>query len=130
MPESPAERVGKQAGVTKQASGAPEKALRIDVKGLTLRLLLSLVVPVGVALVLDLLVGTWPWMTLATALVCIPLATVIVGNATLRDFERVVAQVAPYDVPAEDDPAKKPADAAEADLTQTAFSGGGERSGS
>jgi hypothetical protein len=71
---------------------------RIRLWPLTLRLLLSLVLPVGVALLLDWALGTIPWLTMATSLLCIPLATVIVGNATLRDFERVVAQVAPYDV--------------------------------
>ncbi len=88
--------------VAKQAEGAAvEEAPRIDVKGLALRLLLSLLLPVTVALLLDLLLGTLPWMTLAMSLVCIPLATVIVGNATLRDFERVVALVAPYETAAQ-----------------------------
>lgn len=72
-----------------------DKSPRIHLWPLTLRLLLSLVLPVCAALLLDWTLGTLPWLTMVTSLICIPLATVIVGNATLRDFERVVALVAP-----------------------------------
>lgn len=74
-----------------------DKPPRIRLWPVTLRLLLALILPVSAALLADLALGTMPWLTLATSLVCIPLATVIVGNATLRDFERVVARVAPYE---------------------------------
>ena len=62
-----------------------------------MRLLLSLVLPVSIAFLLDLALGTTPWITMAAALLCIPLASLIVGKATLHDFERIVAQVAPYE---------------------------------
>lgn len=87
--------MGKQGAVRTAIpiAGAP----RIRVWSLVQRLLLSLVLPVSVALLLDWALGTLPWLTMAASLLCIPLATLIVGNATLREFERVVALVAPYE---------------------------------
>ncbi len=81
-----------QVGGDADNSGKPP---RLQLWPLTLRLLLSLVLPVCVALLLDWSLGTMPWLTLATSLICIPLASVIVGGAALSDFERVIEQVAP-----------------------------------
>ena len=90
--------VAPQGGVTVGGGkGSSDRPPRLQLWPLTVRLLLSLVLPVSVALLLDRSLGTMPWLTLITSLLCIPLATVIVGSAVLRDFERVLAQVAPAD---------------------------------
>jgi hypothetical protein len=67
------------------------------------RLGLTLLLPVGLALLADLLMGTLPWITLAVSLLAIPLASLVVGKAVLRDFERVLAVVAPEPVAATDE---------------------------
>jgi hypothetical protein len=59
------------------------------------RLFLSLLLPVGLALLADWLLGTLPWITLVVGLICIPLASLVVIKAALRDFNRVIAAVAP-----------------------------------
>lgn len=59
------------------------------------RLFFSLLLPVGVALLADWLLGTLPWVTLVVGLICIPLASLVVIKAALRDFNRVIAAVAP-----------------------------------
>ncbi len=102
--------IAPQGGVTGSGGkGSSDGPPRLQLWPLTVRLLLSLVLPVSVALLLDWSLGTMPWLTLITSLLCIPLATVIVGSAVLRDFERVLAQVAP-------------ADAAELDTSEAAAS--------
>jgi len=78
-------------------AGSSGKPPRLHLWPLTLRLLLSLLLPVSVALLLDWTMGTMPWLTMATSLLCIPLASVIVGSAVLSDFARVIQQVAPED---------------------------------
>ena len=64
------------------------------------RLLLGLVVPVTLALLVDWQAGTEPLFTLVTALICIPLTSVLVIKAAMRDMDRIIAAVAP---PLEDD---------------------------
>jgi hypothetical protein len=76
---------------------AHEPAPRIRLTPLALRLGLALVAPVLLALLADWLLGWLPWLTLAAMLVCVPLATVLVSKAALRDLDRVFAQVAPPD---------------------------------
>ena len=69
--------------------------IRIDV-GRSLRaLLFTLVLPLSVAVAADWLAGTLPWVTIAAALICIPLATVVVNRTVLAEFDRVVTLVAP-----------------------------------
>lgn len=76
-----------------QPAGSPPP--RLQVAPLLRRLLWALLLPVGLALLVDWQLGSLPWVTLAVALICIPLASVVVGRAALRDFERVLAVVAP-----------------------------------
>lgn len=74
-------------------------AIRIDLwRGVKL-LLLTLVIPVSIALIADVTMGTAPWLTVAAAIVCIPLASVVVNRILLAEFDRVVALVAPEEEP-------------------------------
>lgn len=70
-------------------------APRVRVGALAQRVLLALVLPVTAALLLDWQAGTRPLFTLAAAVICIPLATVLVSKAALRDMDRIIAIVAP-----------------------------------
>lgn len=65
--------------------------------GLVRRLLLALVAPVALAILIDRLAGTEPLFTVAVALICIPLSSVLVSRAALRDMDRIIAVVAPPD---------------------------------
>lgn len=62
-----------------------------------MRLLWGLIVPVTAAFTADAALGTSPWLALVAALVCIPLATVLVSQAALHEMNRVIEQVAPHD---------------------------------
>ena len=67
----------------------------IDWRRLGLGLLLTLVLPVGFALFIDLWLTTWPFLVIVTGLLCIPLATIVVMRMALNELERVFEQVAP-----------------------------------
>jgi hypothetical protein len=45
---------------------------RINVRRLAKRLLLSLVLPVLIAGIIDMTVGTYPWLIIAASVVCLP----------------------------------------------------------
>lgn len=70
-------------------------ATNIDWKIPARWLLLSLLLPVALAVVSDVSLGTLPMLTLVVSLVCIPLATVLVMRATMTEFNRVIEIVAP-----------------------------------
>ncbi len=65
---------------------------------------MTLVAPVFVALLLDLLLATLPLITMVVAVICIPLATFVVMRAALSELDRVIKEVAPP-VQADDDTA-------------------------
>lgn len=74
-----------------------------------LRLMAALVLPVTVAWLLDVNLHTLPLLTLATLIICLPLASVLVVRSSLRDMDRLIAVVAPETEPvampvADDDP--------------------------
>lgn len=83
-----------------QEPAAHEPAPRIRLAPLARRFVLALVAPVLLALLADRLLGTGPWLTLAAIALCIPLASVLVSSAALRDLDRVIAQVAPQETEA------------------------------
>jgi F0F1-type ATP synthase assembly protein I len=70
------------------------KQAHVDWQQLSIRLLLTLIVPVGIALLLDWLLTTSPVITMVVGLICIPLATVVVVRAALSELDRVIAEVA------------------------------------
>jgi hypothetical protein len=85
---------------------------RIDWRSPAWQLLLSLFLPVGLAIGLDLMMATLPLATMSISLICIPLATVLVTRSILAEFDKVIETVAPQpiagDAAIEDD--RKPGD--------------------
>jgi hypothetical protein len=77
--------------------------IRIDVWRGIKAVLLTLVVPTSLAVMVDMTTGTLPWLTIAAAIICIPLATIVVNRAMLAEFDRVVALVAPEEADAQAD---------------------------
>ena len=59
--------------------------------------------------------GTLPWLTIAAVVICIPVANVVVNRTLLAEFDRVVALVAPEEVPAEPEATALPVESAEPD---------------
>ncbi|HAJ35040.1 MAG TPA: hypothetical protein DCL15_05045 [Chloroflexi bacterium] len=69
----------------------------VNWRQLTIRLLLTLIAPVGFALLLDWWLATLPLITMVIGLICIPLATAVVVRTALSELDRVIAEVAPDD---------------------------------
>jgi hypothetical protein len=78
-------------------------------------LLLTLVIPMSIAVMADVTTGALPWLTIAAVIICIPLASVVVNRTLLAEFDRVVALVAPEEAPAEPEATALPAESAEPD---------------
>lgn len=89
--------------------------IRIDLWRGVKALLLTLVIPMSIAAISDMAMGTMPWLTIAGVIICIPLATIVVNRTVLAEFDRVVTMVAPEEDPAETAAATQPAEAAEPD---------------
>jgi hypothetical protein len=71
--------------------------IRIDLWRGVNALLLTLVIPMLIAVMADVTMGTLPWLTIAGVIICIPLANVMVTRILLAEFDRVVAIVAPVE---------------------------------
>ncbi len=73
--------------------------IRIDIRRLTTSLLLTLVLPLAVALLVDYSLGWMPLTTIGASLLFIPLSTVVVVKTALAELDRVIQGVAPVEVP-------------------------------
>ncbi len=71
---------------------------RIDWSIPAWQLLLSLFLPVALAIGLDLMLATLPLITMSISLICIPLATVLVTRSILAEFDKLIETVAPEPV--------------------------------
>lgn len=78
-------------------------------------LLLTLVLPMSMAVIADMTMGTLPWLTIAAVVICLPLASIVVNRTLLAEFDRVVALVAPEEEPVEPEATTLPAESAEPD---------------
>ena len=76
--------------------------VRIDVWRATKALLLTLVLPLSAAVLIDVTTGSLPMATIVAVVICIPLATIVVNRTVLAEFDRVVQIVAPELPPADD----------------------------
>ena len=72
--------------------------LTMDIWRLTRLVIISLVLPVLVAVVADYLLDTLPWITIMVSLVVIPLSSIVVIRASLVEFDKIIQDVAPVDV--------------------------------
>lgn len=73
------------------------KAPRVDVRRLLLILLLVVMLPLTVALLLDLALGSWPLLTVFCALLVLPAGTFFLSRAALNEMNKVIEEVAPPD---------------------------------
>ncbi len=71
--------------------------VRINIRRLLFALALSFVLPILIALFLDWQFGLFPWLTIGTNLVCIPLATVIVIRVALSEMDLLIQEIAPLE---------------------------------
>lgn len=70
---------------------------RINLRRLTVVLVASLLLPLSVALLLDLSLGWMPWLTIGATVIFVPLSTVLVVRAILAELDLVINQVAPLE---------------------------------
>ncbi|MEZ4682159.1 MAG: hypothetical protein R2932_48935 [Caldilineaceae bacterium] len=68
---------------------------RINVQKLLSRTIVSLIVPITVAILVDLQFGWFPWVTIVASVIFIPLSTVVVIRAALFEMDRLIQQIAP-----------------------------------
>ena len=68
---------------------------RIDWRKLAVPSLLIMVLPTIAAILLDMRLGTLPFLTIFAIVICFPLATFWVIRISLQEMERVIAEVAP-----------------------------------
>ena len=78
----------------------------MDLRRAIKALLLTLVIPLTAAVLIDVTTGLLPILTIVGVVICIPLATIVVNRTVLAEFDRVINLVAPELPPAPaDDPA-------------------------
>lgn len=72
--------------------------VRINTQRLLRSIISSLLLPVTVAVLIDLQVGWFPLLTIGATIIFIPLSTVIVIRAALSEMDQVIQKVAPLDL--------------------------------
>jgi uncharacterized membrane protein YgaE (UPF0421/DUF939 family) len=72
--------------------------VRINVQRLLRSVVVSLVLPLTLAILVDLQFGWFPLATIGAAVIFIPLATVIVTRAALAEMDRIIQKLAPLDL--------------------------------
>lgn len=72
-------------------------SVRINIRRLITSILVSLVLPLGLAILLDYSLGWTPFTTIGASLFFIPLSTVIVTRVALAELDQVIQKVAPLE---------------------------------
>ncbi len=70
---------------------------RIDIQRLLQVLFLSMLLPLSVMILLDYLVGFWPFLTIISLTIILPIGTLLTSRAVLIEMNKVIAEVAPLD---------------------------------
>ncbi|MCX6045090.1 MAG: hypothetical protein NT075_08250 [Chloroflexi bacterium] len=70
---------------------------RINIQRLSMSILITLLLPLVLAVLVDYSLGWMPWTTIGASLVFIPLSTIVVTRATLSELDKVIRQVAPVE---------------------------------
>ena len=78
-----------------EQASAGEPPPRIDTRKLATIFGLGLLLPVSTALAVDLLSGTFPFISVVVIVVCFPVATFLMSRTALRELDRVIQAVAP-----------------------------------
>lgn len=84
-----------QSVPTRPTSAKPQP--KVNVRHLTVTALLSFVLPLILALAIDLYFDLLPWVTLAAIVIFIPTGSFLVNRAALSEMDRVIETVAPVD---------------------------------
>lgn len=69
--------------------------VRINIRRLAISVLLSFLVPVTLAILIDWQLGLFPWLTIGASIIFIPLSTFIVIRAALAEMDQLIQAVAP-----------------------------------
>jgi hypothetical protein len=67
---------------------------RVDVQRLLKVLLLSMVLPLTAITFIDYFVGFWPFLTIISLTIILPIGTLITSHAALTEMNKVIAEVA------------------------------------
>ncbi len=70
---------------------------RINIQRLSISILLTLLLPLALAILVDYSLGWMPWTTIGASLIFIPLSTVVVTRAALSELDKVIRQVTPVE---------------------------------
>ncbi len=71
---------------------------RINIQRLLRSVLTTLVLPLTLAMLIDLQFGWFPFVTIGATVIFIPLSTFIVVRAALSEMDQVIQKLAPLDV--------------------------------
>jgi hypothetical protein len=71
--------------------------VRINVRRLATLVFVSLIVPLAIAILLDVGLGSRPLFTICATVIFVPLSSLLVIRATLAEFEAVIQTVAPLE---------------------------------
>lgn len=81
--------------------------VRINVRRLLRTLITSFLLPLTLAILIDLQFGWFPLVTIGATVIFIPLATVIVTRAALSEMDQIIQKLAPLDLEPREAPCDK-----------------------
>lgn len=81
--------------------------VRINVRRLLRSLITSFLLPLTLAILIDLQFGWFPFVTIGATVIFIPLATVIVTRAALSEMDQLIQKLAPLDLEPREAPCDK-----------------------
>ena len=73
------------------------ETVRINVRRLAMYVLLTIVMPLTIVILLDIILGWMPILTIVATIILIPLSTVLIVRATLAEMDTVIQTVAPLE---------------------------------
>lgn len=80
--------------------------VRINIRRLLRGLVTSFLLPLTLAILIDLQFSWFPLVTIGATVIFIPLATVIVTRAALSEMDQIIQKLAPLDL----EPSETPCD--------------------
>ena len=81
--------------------------VRINVRRLLRSLITSFLLPLTLAILIDLQFGWFPLVTIGATVIFIPLASVIVTRAALSEMDQIIQKLAPLDLEPREAPCDK-----------------------
>ncbi len=58
-------------------------------------MLIALILPVSLAIIVDMIVGLWPLLTLVVASFAFPIAGIVMVRSTMQELQKVIDELAP-----------------------------------